>query len=170
GIIFPFLIFSQIVPLIFNPVSTIPSLSNDIRKVVYIGFAAAVLNIVLDLWLIPSFQALGAVIANSVSQLLAILLAFILVRKYKLHFFTKYFLRVLGINFLLFLILMIIRFLFSLLILQIIFDLLLIILYIIVILRYTLNRRDYDIFLNLQQITPKYLKPVIQVLLNKMNY
>ena len=169
GIIFPFLIFSQIMPLIFNPISTIPTLSHDIRKVVYIGFGAAVLNITLDLWLIPSLQALGAAIANSAAQLLAISLAFVLVRKYKLHFFTKYFLRVLGINFLLFLTLMAIRLSFSQLIIQIILDLLVIILYGIVILRYTLNRRDYDIFLNLQQITPKYLKPVIRILLNRIN-
>ncbi|MFH1822838.1 MAG: oligosaccharide flippase family protein [Patescibacteria group bacterium] len=170
GIIFPFLIFSQIIPVVFNPISTIPTLSNDIRKMVYIGFAAAILNITLDLCLIPSLQALGAAIANSTAQLLAISLGFVLIRKYKLHFFTKYFIRVLLINFLFFLTLVIINLLFHQLILQIIFDILLIILYVKFILRYSLNQRDYDIFINLQQITPKYLKPVIRIFLNKMHY
>lgn len=170
GVIFPILIFSQIIPVIFNPISTVPTLSNDIRKMVYIGFGAAVLNIALDVWLIPSLQALGAAIANCAAQILAILLAFVLIRKYKLHFFTKYFLRVIGINFFLLLILIIIRFSFPQLVIQIILDLLAVILYVMVILRYTLNRQDYDIFLNLQQITPKYLKPVIRTMLNKMNY
>jgi len=170
GIIFPLVIFSQIVPLIFNPVSTIPSLSNDIRKIVYIGFAAALLNITLDLLLIPPFQALGATIANSFAQLLGMILAFVLIRKYKLKFFTKYFIHVLVINLLFFLTLVIIRLLFHQLILQIVFDLSTVCLYVIFILRYALNRRDYDIFLNLQQITPKYLKPIIQTFLNKMNY
>jgi O-antigen/teichoic acid export membrane protein len=168
GIIFPFLIFSQMMPLIFNPISTIPSLSNDIRKIVYIGFGAAVLNVALDLWLIPSYSAFGAAIANSSAQLFTILLTFIVVRKYKLKFFTKYFFRVIGLNFFLLIALILIQFVFPYLVVQVIFSILIIFFYLKLIIKYAFNRNDYEIFVNLNQIAPKILQPVVQKLLKNM--
>jgi O-antigen/teichoic acid export membrane protein len=67
---FPFLLLGAIVANVLNPVATKINLSNrKFAATLGIALGGAVVNIALDLALIPSHHAWGAAIANAVSQL-----------------------------------------------------------------------------------------------------
>lgn len=165
--IFPFLIFSQIAPLIFNPVTQVPTLSNEIHKMAYLGFGTAILNVTLNILLIPAYHALGAAIASGTAQVFAMGWALLLIRKYQLNIFNNAFLRVLGLNGLLFLFLITLHFIIPSLAIKIILQVIVCFIYLKLIIRYTLNQNDIDVFHNIFQLTPKLFQPFLRNIITK---
>jgi len=80
--VFPFVLFGTVVANILNPVSTKIHLSNrKFAAALGIGVVGAVLNIGLDLLLIPAHHAWGAAVANCISQLCVVCIGMTFVAK-----------------------------------------------------------------------------------------
>ncbi len=66
------LVISSAAAAIAGPASSFLYAQGNARIIIVIGSVVAVLNIGLDLWMIPRYGALGAAIANAAAQLMAV--------------------------------------------------------------------------------------------------
>jgi O-antigen/teichoic acid export membrane protein len=77
GEIFPLLFFATLFSVVMSVGNSIPFYYEKQKFIIAMGLVAGVLNIALDMTLIPKQGYLGAAIANMVSQILFTLIAFI---------------------------------------------------------------------------------------------
>lgn len=79
---FPFLVFGMVVANVLNPVTTKISLSNrKFAATLLIALFGAVMNVGLDMAIIPRHHALGAAIASCISQLLVVCVSVLFVAR-----------------------------------------------------------------------------------------
>ncbi len=98
ALLFPFLVLAHTVAVIITPAGSIPMLKHEMKKTMAFNITTAVLNIILDIYLITKYQAFGAMLANVISQGFSITLSLINAKKYRLGIFNKYMVRVFLLN------------------------------------------------------------------------
>lgn len=96
--IFPILLLSSVLVRVFAPAWSIPNYMHDLNKIVPRNIAIAILNILLDIILIPKYGIWGATIANVTTQLIAISYFGFFMRRYKFQLFTKEYFQILALN------------------------------------------------------------------------
>jgi O-antigen/teichoic acid export membrane protein len=101
--IFPVLLLSSVLVRIFAPAWSIPNYMHDLNKIVPRNLLVALLNISLDIILIPRYGIWGATIANVATQLVAIAYFGFFMRRYQFRLFTKEYFKILILNVALFL-------------------------------------------------------------------
>ncbi len=157
--LFPFLVLAHTVAVIITPAGSIPMLKNEMKKTMVFNISTAILNIVLDLYLITKYQAVGAMMANVISQGFSITLSLINAKKYRLGIFNKYMVRVFLLN----------GFLAGTLLLtngadftwKIGIGLVTGIGYFIAVTKIALNTQDREILQKLSETAPRILKPIL---------
>ncbi len=156
AMLFPFLVVAHAMAVIITPAGSIPMLKNEMKKSMYFNITTAAVNILLDIYLIAKYQAVGAMLANVISQGVSIMLSLINAKKYRLGIFNKNMIKVLIINFcvgtIFFLILPLP------LIVRIIIALAVTTIYAVVTIKTALNLRDADILTTLKTHLPKPLR------------
>lgn len=96
--IFPWLLLSATVNRVFAPAWSIPQYMHDLNKMVPRNVAVALLNIALDIILIPRLGIWGAVIATVSTQVSALLFFVFFTRRYSLRLITKEYVQVIALN------------------------------------------------------------------------
>lgn len=99
AMLFPLLALAHAMAVIITPAGSIPMLKNEMKKSMYFNITTAAVNILLDIYLIAKYQAVGAMLANVISQGVSIMLSLINARKYRLGIFNTNMIKVLIINF-----------------------------------------------------------------------
>lgn len=160
SLLFPFLVLAHTAAVIITPAGSIPMLKHEMKKTMVFNITTAVLNIILDLYLITKYQAFGAMLANVISQGFSITLSLINARKYRLDIFNKYMVRVILLNILLaavFLATNQMNFFW-----KIIIGLTAGICYIAALIRTAFNKQDSEILKKLSESAPKMLRPLLR--------
>lgn len=125
--IFPIMFTGFIIAQIFNVAGSIPFFYEKHKFVTTIGILSGVVNILLDIILIPKNGAMGAAIANATAQIFcSIVIYFYSFKSFNLHFPAKEIIKVTLISFVAFII---INFLIKLIILKVIIGIMLVLLY-----------------------------------------
>lgn len=103
--IFPILFFSMVLTLITSVANAIPFYYEKQNFLLIAGISCAVVNILIDMALIPSYAALGATIAKAISQIGFSLVSFVYIYKnFKLKFPLKTLIQCILVSVIMFLI------------------------------------------------------------------
>ncbi len=158
ALLFPLLVISHVIAVIITPAGNIPMLKHEIKKMTVFNIVTAIINIILDFYLIAKYQAVGAMLANVISQFFSIGLALINAKKYRLGIFNKYMVRVFVMNIMLAAIFFMIA-PYNLLT-RIIIALTASVIYIAALLKTGFNQNDINILNNLREAIPRPLRNI----------
>ena len=141
-------------------------LKQEMKKSMFFNIGTAAINIVLDYYLIVKYQAVGAMLANVISQFFSIGLSLMNAKKYKLGIFNPHMVKVFFLNALiagLFIIIFPLGFFmkFTIALLAMLF-------YMILITKIAFNKNDVTILSNLKEIVPKKLQPIFSWFLKQI--
>jgi|GEM_PF-4050007 len=166
ALLFPFLVLSHCIAVIITPAGSIPMLKQEMKKSMFFNIGTAAINIVLDYYLIVKYQAVGAMLANVISQFFSIGLSLMNAKKYKLGIFNPHMVKVFFLNALiagLFIIIFPLGFFmkFTIALLAMLF-------YMILITKIAFNKNDVTILSNLKEIVPKKLQPIFSWFLKQI--
>lgn len=100
--ILPVLLFSMSLVRIFGTAWSIPNYTHTLHRIVPLNILIALLNITLDIFLIPRYDVWGATIANVGTQLSALVFFGWYMNRYRLHLFNREYLTILAANAVLF--------------------------------------------------------------------
>ncbi|GEM_PF-2833895 len=168
GIILPWLTLSALISRAFIPAWALTTYKHDLRAIIKIELGIAVVNILLDIVLIPKFGYIGAAWANCVTQIVAVICLMIFVRKYQVRLIQSSFVRLLILNGLLFGILALIKqlglsswaFLGTFLVSSLA--------YVYFVLKFFIHSDDMVFLSDFGQHSPAIIRPVIRILTNGM--
>ena len=103
-VIFPMLFFGTLLSVIMSVGNSIPFYYEKQGFIILMGIVVGVLNITLDILLIPEYGYVGAAVANTVSQIVFTLIAFIYnIKSFKVNYPIRFFLISIVIGIILFL-------------------------------------------------------------------
>lgn len=168
AMLFPLIAISHLIAIITSPAANVPMYKNEIHKLTLITITAGILNIFLDFLIIPSFQALGAAVANTLAQFFFIGMVLWNARKYKLGIFNRYMLRIIGINVILAILMMVFGFYSDLLYTKILFVSITIFIYGILMIRFVFNPTDLILLQKLGAFMPKWFQPAFLFVFNRI--
>lgn len=168
GLLFPLLVIAHTISMIASPAANVANFKNEAHRIAFITIATGILNIILDIILIPRYAAFGAAIANTLAQSFSIVLVLINARKYRLGIFNRYFKKILGINLLIAAIFMLCIIGQIPLLLKIIIATISAILYITLILKQGFNQEDLKILTHFQTVIPQKIQPIFGKILHQI--
>ncbi len=168
ALLFPLLAIGHLVGIMISPANNVPMYKNEIHKIMLITVAAGILNILLDLLIVPSHQAFGAAIANTFAQFFYIGLILLNARKYRLGILNRYMLRIIGINLILAILASAFIFYSDLMYMKALFVLLTVFIYSAAVMRFAFNLNDLELLRKLHHLVPKLFQSAFLFIFNRI--